>query len=160
MTPPRPITRYNRSTLQAEFAQLIESESGQDNVEVLITSTALADVDHDGSQDDLFGAGLVQVGSRFKSFVFMRRDDGAARFFDSSGARLDLSSDMRMVHCFESRAWLCRPAMERALRQISRPRVSMLDYDASRSGLELLIHQSEGRFVVLNSLEVFAAGHS
>ena len=157
MSPPRPITRYARQALQAEFADTLRSQMGEGNLQVRITSSRLTDIDQDGSQDDLFGTGLIQIGQRIKSFVFLRRDDGATRFFESSGARLDAASGLRLVACMESRPWHCRPPMERARGQISRPRVSMLDYDASRRGLELIIHQNEGRFVVLNSLEVFAA---
>lgn len=158
MSPPSLVDRYDYSTLEPQFVTQIQSQSGLSDVGVRITSSALADLDQDGATDDLYGTALLQVGSQFKSFIFLLREDGAARFLENSGAALDASSGLRRLSCMESHSWLCHNTLERAETQIRAPRISMLEFDTSRAGLELVIHRSRGRLAIVNSLELFAGG--
>jgi len=156
MSPPTLVERYRYSQLQTRFADLIRPQAGGEEVGVQITSSGLADLDNDGASDDLFGTGLLQVGSQAKSFVFLLREDGVVRFLEASGERLRPRENLQSPNCFASRPWLCASVLERAAQQIRDPSVSMMEFDSARTGLELVIRLPQGRFAVVNSLELFA----
>ena len=155
--PPVTLDRYNHAQLESQFAERIASDARLENVAVRIASSRLADLDADGAADDLYGTARLQVGNRFKSFIYLLREDGAVRFLENSGASLDPESGLTSLMCTESRAWLCRPNLERATRSVATARIAMLEYDAATRGLELVIHHRSGNLTVLNSLALFAS---
>lgn len=156
MTPPAIVDRYNYTNLETHFADLIHAQSGVEVAGVRITSSGLADLDNDGATDDLYGTALLQVGVRFKPFVFLLREDGAACFFEPSGQRLRPAEEGERMMCMESRSWLCQDTLDRAEVHFSTPRISMVEFDRARAGLELVFHLGRGRLAVVNSLEAFA----
>lgn len=155
MTPPRLTERYRHSRLQETFAQQFRERYGLEDTEVAITASTLADLDNDGESDDLAGTGLIEVGSRYKSFVFILLESGESRFLNTDGTRFDPSTDLRMVHCMESRPWHCGDPMVRARRAIRNPRISIREYDRATPGLELTIPRGGGLWAIVNSLEAF-----
>lgn len=159
MSPPTFIGRYQTTALQNQFTANLRELTGNEDLDVGILSARLADLDNDGAADDLYGTALLRVGSRFKSFAFAMREDGASRFMENNGENLDISRDLRRLSCMESRPWLCPATLERATRQIRGARVSALQFDTSRAGLELVFHLSGGRLGVVNSLELFAGAN-
>jgi len=156
MSPPTLITdRYNYSRLETQFVDLIRPQAGGEEIALRITSSNFADLDNDGTSDDLFGTALLQLGSGVKSIIYLMREDGATRFLEASGEPLRPTEGFVSPLCFESHSWLCRNPLERAARQIHSPRLSLLEFDSTRAGLEIVINLPQGRLAVLNSLEVF-----
>jgi len=155
--PPVTIDRYNHAILEQRFAGEIAARFHLEGAAVQIRSSTLADLDQDGESDDLFGTALLQVGSRFKSFIYLLRDDGSARFLEDTGNALDAGAGLIRPMCTESRAWLCRYDFARARRTIREPRISLREFDASNTGLELVIHRPSGNLTVLNSLALFVS---
>lgn len=106
MTPPLLLHRYDHARLANRFAAEIAEQYAISDVEVRILEERLTDLDNDGEQDDLAGTALLRVGRQFKSFIFLYRADGAARYLENNGNLLNPSTHLQSLMCMESRVWL------------------------------------------------------
>jgi hypothetical protein len=155
VTSPRMLSQYRRDFLEAEFSNHIREQYELSDAQITLTSSRLADLDHDGEQDDLAGTALLRSDNRFKAVVFLRRADGETRFVETNGDVFDPRAGLRFFPCFESHPQHCADPLVRARRAIRPLRFELREFDRSLPGLELILEQGGGLRAIVNSLQIF-----
>ncbi|MFO1519313.1 MAG: hypothetical protein U1F57_06600 [bacterium] len=151
---PKVENKYDFGTIAESFRKQIEKTYNVSDTEVGILSGGLTDLNNDGAYDDFAGNALLKVGGRFKSFIYLLRTDGSMRFLENNGVSFDPNSGLRTLSC-NSKPIACPNTMDRARQQIGGASFSVMEYDKSKAGLEVVISLGSGSYSILNSLEVF-----
>ncbi len=150
------VTGRSDEDLATSLRTAIERDYGVSGIQVGDVSSFMTRLDGDGVANDFAGSALFQNGRRFRSIIFLMRDDGSTRFLEANGARFDPASGGSLLSC-GTKPHLCTDTLERAAPQIDSARFRMADVDTSRPGLEVVIPYDDGRSGILNSLELFAS---
>jgi len=152
-----PITnsQYDYTRLAAQFKASIQKLDPNKEIAVKVLEGRLTDLDNDGAQNDFAGTALLKVGNAFKSFIFLTRKDGSTVFLENNVQSLNLNQGLSYLSC-SSKPIACPNTLERAASQIRGAVFSVMEYDTSKTGLEVVIPLGGGHYSVLNSLEVFA----
>ncbi|MCE9624728.1 MAG: hypothetical protein K8R69_04615 [Deltaproteobacteria bacterium] len=148
------IDRYAYSKLESAFKAQIEKDFKVSDIEIGVTGGFLTDLDNDTEHDDFAGTAILKVGRSFKSFVFLMRDDGSARFLENNGAAF--TTEGRQTLFCSSKPIACPDTMARAKQQIASANFSVMEFDKTKAGLEVIFPLVGGKYNVLNSLEIFA----
>lgn len=152
------VTGHSDADLAARLTSAIESTYRVSGIQVGNVSSFMTRLDDDGLTNDFAGSALFrsESGRRFKSFIFLMRDDGSLRLLEANGARFNPEAGGSLLTC-GSKPIACPDTMERAASQIRPARFHMAEVDPARAGLEVVIPYDDGRSGILNSLELFAA---
>jgi hypothetical protein len=150
------VTGRSDADLATSLRVTIERDYHVSGIQVGDVSSFMTQLDGDGVANDFAGSALFQNGRRFRSIIFLMREDGSTRFLEANGARFDPASGGSFLSC-DSKPVACPDSLERAARRIRRARFHMAEMDSTRPGLEVVIPYDDGRSGILNSLELFAS---
>ena len=148
------VSTYSYPTMEAAFRTAIERELQVSGVEVGIVDSFLTDLNGDGMHNDVAGTAILGVDHSYKSFIYFMRDDGSFRFLENNGVAFDPSRGRTHLPCYNMKAG-CRDTLERARTFIRSPSFSVVEFDRTQSGLEIVIPRAEGSYSVINSLALF-----
>ena len=149
------LDRYEYSKLESAFKAQIEKDYKVEDVEIGLIGGNLTDLDNDGESDDFAGTAIFKLGRSFHSFVFLLREDGSARFLENNGTAFSTSAG-HTLSC-SNKPIACPDTMARARQQINGANFSVMEYDKSKAGLEVIFPLVGGKYNILNSLEVFSS---
>ena len=154
------IDRYSTHQVQTTLTQNIKDQFEIKNPEVRVSTSLLADLDHNGAVDDLVGTARLKVGRTFKSFVFLLREDGDVRLLENDLKPFSAKQDLKRPNCGRGRpgAQTCTTANEwrQALTDIPTAALQVIDFDPIKPGQEIVSQLGRGIFAYVNPIAAFA----